>query len=436
MAVVGDDAGMSVAIVRWLAAVALISAASCDRAPAETAPQGDAASPVQSDAKGPGQANAQSKTEAPAPAGGAGIGAKVDELRAEAEAAPVVEAAPVDPTSLTAGGNGLPVLPTGVMATVGGVEIPMSAFREIYDLKVEKYAERGRDVPASADRRYRKSIAERLIYHQALAAHAAALGVEHDPAQLVVQQQAARRGIRDFAKHLERRGETEATLDAMAVATLREEALLKHEGALVVTKADITADYDKIKGNWESPKPRVRASHILVRIGPPPAPRGTATPTPTAAETARWEAEAKRDAEAIHATATAPGADFAALAQLHSTGPSATKGGDVGIFTHDRMASEFSDAAFALAVGQISAPVKTKFGFHIIKLTGKWGPGPLPEDALADQIGERLRQRKLHDGRRALKERVLTGTTIVNHVLPTLGPEPKRGGRPKHDRGK
>ena len=61
---------------------------------------------------------------------------------------------------------------------VGEKDITLADFRSIYDLKVKKYADRGRDIPPSADRRYRKSIAERLIYHEVLSQEAKSLGVE------------------------------------------------------------------------------------------------------------------------------------------------------------------------------------------------------------------------------------------------------------------
>ena len=91
---------------------------------------------------------------------------------------------------------------------------------------------------------------------------------------------------------------------------------------------------------------------------------------------------------------------------------------------------EFSAAAFKLKPGQVSKPVKTKFGYHIIKVNGKWGPGELPRSALADQIRDRIAQRKLHQGRRALKETLLAEYEIVDNVKPTLGPEPESR-RPK-----
>lgn len=63
------------------------------------------------------------------------------------------------------------------------------------------------------------------------------------------------------------------------------------------------------------------------------------------------------------------GGDFAALAKEFSTCPSAEDGGDLGFFTANEMVAEFSNAAFAMSVGEISDPVKSDFGYHIIKVT-------------------------------------------------------------------
>jgi peptidyl-prolyl cis-trans isomerase C len=61
------------------------------------------------------------------------------------------------------------------------------------------------------------------------------------------------------------------------------------------------------------------------------------------------------------------GEKFAAIAKSVSTCPSAKNGGDLGTFTRGKMVKEFEKAAFALERGQVSCPVKTKFGYHIIK---------------------------------------------------------------------
>ena len=65
------------------------------------------------------------------------------------------------------------------------------------------------------------------------------------------------------------------------------------------------------------------------------------------------------------------GADFAELAKKHSDCPSKAKGGDLGEFDNSRMVPEFGSVAFTAEVGAVSSPVKTRFGWHLIKVTDK-----------------------------------------------------------------
>lgn len=125
---------------------------------------------------------------------------------------------------------------------------------------------------------------------------------------------------------------------------------------------------DQVKG--VKPEIEVHARHILVKE----------------------EKEAKELVKEL-----ANGGDFIELAKKKSKGPSAANGGDLGYFTKGRMVKAFEEAAFPLKKGEISAPVKTKFGWHIIKVEDKRAR-PVPGfDDVKDRIMASLIQRKAQD---------------------------------------
>jgi peptidyl-prolyl cis-trans isomerase C len=80
------------------------------------------------------------------------------------------------------------------------------------------------------------------------------------------------------------------------------------------------------------------------------------------------------------------GADFATLAKEKSKDPGAADGGDLGYFTKDQMVPQFSEVAFKMYPGQLSNPVKTQFGWHVIKLEDKRTKQPPEFDKVKDQI--------------------------------------------------
>ncbi len=96
--------------------------------------------------------------------------------------------------------------------------------------------------------------------------------------------------------------------------------------------------------NLYSMAPQARASHILVKT----------------------EDEANKIMKRL-----ADGEDFAAVAKRFSSCPSGKNGGDLGWFGKGMMVPEFEQIAFTEEVGKVVGPVKTQFGFHVIKVTGK-----------------------------------------------------------------
>jgi parvulin-like peptidyl-prolyl isomerase len=126
------------------------------------------------------------------------------------------------------------------------------------------------------------------------------------------------------------------------------------------TDLDLRAYYDSNKGEFEE----AQGSHILIRF------KGSSVPL-KANEKDLTPEEALAKAEDIRKKIM-DGADFATLAKAESDDAgSGAKGGALGTFKHGQMVGPFDQAAFSLPVGQVSEPVKTQFGYHIIKITSR-----------------------------------------------------------------
>lgn len=139
-----------------------------------------------------------------------------------------------------------------------------------------------------------------------------------------------------FEQYLAQKGQTEESYKKYIRLNLLQEKALT-EGIKISDK--------EIKAQYENMKTELNARHVLV-----------------ADEATAKEVKAKLDG----------GADFATVAKEYSTEEAAQEsGGELGWFTPDKMVKEFSDAALTLEKNEISEPVKSQFGYHIIQLTDK-----------------------------------------------------------------
>src|SRR5260370_19386903 len=118
------------------------------------------------------------------------------------------------------------------------------------------------------------------------------------------------------------------------------------------------AELDKYFGEQKAEYERVKARHILIRT------KGSGAPAGGKKELT--DEEALEKAKALRAQIVA-GGDFATIAKAESDDPgSGANGGDLNSFGHGQMVPPFEQAAFSLPVGQISEPVKSQFGYHLI----------------------------------------------------------------------
>ncbi len=99
------------------------------------------------------------------------------------------------------------------------------------------------------------------------------------------------------------------------------------------------------------------------------------------------------------------GADFGDLARMHSQDPgSAEQGGDLGFFGYNEMDPSFEDAAFGTDVGEISEPVESYAGFHVIKVTDRQEGRPAEFDEVKERVAEAFKETQARPGQEILDE--------------------------------
>jgi peptidyl-prolyl cis-trans isomerase C len=135
-------------------------------------------------------------------------------------------------------------------------------------------------------------------------------------------------------------------------------------------------------------KERIRVRQILILLPPNAGPEK--------------EAETKKKAEEVLRRAKA-GEDFGELAKEYSEGPAASRGGDLGYFSRGRMVPAFEEAAFGLENdGDVSNVVRTKFGYHVIQLTGRQAAKELSIEEVRDRIIRQLESARRREVRQSL----------------------------------
>ena len=159
---------------------------------------------------------------------------------------------------------------------------------------------------------------------------------------------------------LDKEADFTAALEQMTKSLLKQYAMGKLLENVDATEEEVKTYYDAHQSQFKSEE-AAKANHILV---------------------ATLE-EAEKIAEEIKA-----GLSFAEAAKKYSTCPSAAEGGALGEFTRGRMVPEFEAATFAMAPGEISAPVKTQFGYHLIELEALAPAGISPFEAVKAQVKE------------------------------------------------
>jgi len=175
-----------------------------------------------------------------------------------------------------------------------------------------------------------------------------------------------------FKKQLETAGQTPEKLREELSKLMQQRKWVEGKVSNIEEVTDERAQeyYGKNKEQFQEPE-QVKASHILFRTEP-----GDESAAAQQLEKAK---EAGKRAKA--------GEDFQTLAKELSEEPGAKeRGGDLGFFTKERMVPEFANAAFSMEKNEISEPVKTQFGYHIIKVEDRKPERTVPFEEVKDQL--------------------------------------------------
>jgi peptidyl-prolyl cis-trans isomerase C len=201
------------------------------------------------------------------------------------------------------------------------------------------------------------------------------------------------------------------------------EKLIDTEAAAetAVTEEDAKKYYDGNSRRF-SQSEQIRASHILIK-------------TEGFDEAGKAAAKAKIDGLLKQVK---EGADFAELAKANSDCPSGSGGGDLNFFERGRMVPAFDKTAFALKENEISGIVETKFGYHIIKQTGRKDAKTTSfEEAKAGILEEMKGRKKGEFGRKYLEQLKAEAKIVwseeaekIMQAVPSMRGQPRRPARP------
>jgi len=164
-----------------------------------------------------------------------------------------------------------------------------------------------------------------------------------------------------------------------------------------VTEQDIRAEYDKYV-KLQQDDPEVHARQIVVQVD--------------RSASAEQVETARQKAQAIAEEARKPGVDFAALAKEKGQGASAREGGDLGYFKRGVMLPEFERVAFKLKPGEVSDPVRTQYGWHVIKVEEFRDASIKSYEQMKDTLREQLSRAQLEKATQAYVQELRQAAVI------------------------
>ncbi len=317
-----------------------------------------------------------------------------------------------------------------VAVIVNGVEITEAELQEIIKPQLEKMAQQGKQLPPAFAQAYEKQLRQqaldRIIIGRLLEEKVKEVNIvitEEEVINQIKAMLAAQRPPLSLEEFKKKRAESGQSFDEVKEQirkgmTYQKVVEAQWAGKINITEEDAKKYYDENPTKF-GVKEQVRASHILIKPDT----------TDSEADPNQAKAEAKAKIQGLLEQIKG-GADFAELAKANSDGPSAARGGDLNFFPRGQMVPPFDKAAFALEVGKVSDIVETRFGYHIIKVTGHKDAGTTSFEQARDNIIKQLTQKKQSEFSKKYIESLKAAANIVyppgkEPTPPTPAPVPR-----------
>lgn len=275
-------------------------------------------------------------------------------------------------TLVAAGCGGSDEVPADAVAVVDGTTITRSSLDGLLARAKKSYTAQKRAFPKAGTSEYQSLQTQAVAYlvqREEYAREADKLGIDVTDQQIAkkvdeVKKQYFGGSQAKFEKGLADQGYTKATLEEDIRSQLLTEGIYKKVTSdAKVTDADVKSYYEKNRANYTVPESR-SVRHILVKT--------------------------KADADRIRAQLV-NGGDFAALAKANSIDPGSKDAGGKLTVSKGQTVAPFDKAAFSLDTNELSQPIKTQFGYHLIQPLGAVKPGSVtPFAQVKDQIKTQL----------------------------------------------
>ena len=297
----------------------------------------------------------------------------------------------------------LPVYATGTVAVVEGEEITKDDFNIVAAHQLGMIPPEAIEAQGIRMSQIRDMILEGLVASVLINREIESRGIVISDAEIdeaieqfeaMLAQQLG--GEANLATMLQEQGVDEEVMREQVAQELAAERLLADGGSGSVSDAQVRQFYEENQSEFQTEN-MTRARHILLNVD-----NGN-------------DDEMRQKAEELAGKLEADDSRFADLAAEHSACPSASQGGDLGYFTREMLMPEFTEVAFSLSPGELSEPVRSTLGWHVILVEDRVEEGVASFEEVRDQLRMMLEAQNMEQTAMQLIQRLRQEADVTIH---------------------